>query len=187
MPFDQSYKPGPKPFDFDINQISYSPQRAKNVGFSESYYNVNQAIVALKSSKIANAASIAELKDGKLGAPIGTTSYDAITNVVKPSQKPAVYNTLNDGVNALKAKQIDGLVVDLPTAFYITAAQVPGSKIVGQLQATGPQEYFGMVFQKGSSLIPCVNKALAALRSNGTLAKIQQEWLANKASAPVLK
>jgi polar amino acid transport system substrate-binding protein len=187
VPFNNSFKPGPKNFDFDINQISYSDARAQAVDFSESYYDVNQAVVALNSSKIANAKSIADLKDAKLGAPVGTTSYAYIVDNVKPSQQPGVYDTLNDGVSALKAKQIDGLVVDLPTAFFITAAQVENSKIVGQFPAVGEQERFGMVFEKGSTLDDCVNNALATLKNSGRLDEIQQEWLSDKASAPVLE
>jgi polar amino acid transport system substrate-binding protein len=187
VPFNNSFKPGPKNFDFDINQISYSDERAQAVDFSDSYYDVNQAVVALNSSKIANAKSIADLKDAKLGAPVGTTSYQYVVDNVKPSQQPGVYDTLNDGVSALKAKQIDGLVVDLPTAFFITAAQVENSKIVGQFPAVGEQERFGMVFERGSSLDDCVNEALATLKDDGRLDEIQQEWLSDKASAPVLE
>ncbi len=186
VPFNQSFRPGPKDFDFDINQISFTPKRAETVSFSDSYYDVNQAVVALESSKIAAASSVAGLKDAKLGAPIGTTSYDYIVDNVEPKAKPAVFDTLNDGVAALKAKQIDGLVVDLPTAFFITAAQVENSKIVGQFPAVGQQEHFGMVFEKGTSLVRCVNRALAALKVDGTLQRIQHKWLAAKASAPVL-
>jgi polar amino acid transport system substrate-binding protein len=187
VPFSQSFRPGPKSFDFDINQISYSDKRAQAVSFSDSYYDVNQAVVALDSSPIADATSLADLKDAKLGAPVGTTSYDYIVDNLQPSQDPAVYDTLNDGVSALKAKQIDGLVVDLPTAFFITAAQVENSKIVGQFPSVGEQEYFGMVFEKDNPLVDCVNEALAALRDDGTLDQIQQEWLSDKASAPVLQ
>ena len=186
VPFNNSFKPGPKNFDFDINQISYSDERAQAVDFSDSYYDVNQSVVALNSSKIANAKSIADLKDAKLGAPVGTTSYQYIVDNVKPSQQPGVYDTNNDAISALKAKQIDGLVVDLPTAFFITAAQIENSKIVGQFPAAGEQERFGMVFEKGSSLVDCVNEALAALKDDGKLEEIQQEWLSDKASAPVL-
>ena len=186
VPFNNSFKPGPKNFDFDINQISYSDERAQAVDCSDSYYDVNQAVVALNGSKIANAKSIADLKDAKLGAPVGTTSYQYIVDNVKPSQQPSVYDTNNDAISALKAKQIDGLVVDLPTAFYITAAQVENSKIVGQFPAAGEQERFGMVFEKDSSLVDCVNDALSALKDDGRLDEIQQEWLSDKASAPVL-
>lgn len=187
VPFNNSFKPGAKDFDFDVNQISYSDERAKSVDFSESYYDVNQAVVALNSSKIANARTIADLADAKLGAPVGTTSYQYIVDNVEPSKAPSVYDTLNDGVSALKAKQIDGLVVDLPTAFFITAAQVENSKIVGQFPAVGEQERFGLVFEKGNPLVACVNEALQALKDDGTLASIQQEWLSDKASAPVLQ
>jgi polar amino acid transport system substrate-binding protein len=187
VPFDQSFKPGPKNFDFDINQVSYAPKRAQAVDFSDSYYDVNQAVVTLKGSKIADATSIADLADAKLGAPVGTTSYDYIVQNVKPSKKPSVYNTLNDTIAGLKAKQVDGIVVDLPTAFFVTAVQVPNGKIVGQFPAVGQQEYFGLVLAKDSPLTSCVNDALGKLRDDGTLDSLQQEWLSDKASAPVLK
>jgi polar amino acid transport system substrate-binding protein len=187
VPFNNSFKPGPKNFDFDINQISYSDERAQAVDFSESYYDVNQSVVALNSSPIANAKSIDELKDAKLGATVGTTSYQYVVDNVKPSQQPSVYDTNNDAISALKAKQVDGIVVDLPTAFFITAAQVENSKIVGQFPSVGEQERFGMVFEKGSTLDNCVNNALATLKNSGRLDEIQQEWLSDKASAPVLE
>ena len=187
VPFNNSFKPGPKDFDFDINQISYTPKRAEAVDFSDSYYDVNQSVVALKDSKIANATTLADLKDATLGAPVGTTSYDYITENIQPSSQPQVYDTLDAGVAALKAKQIDGLVVDLPTAFFITAVQVPNGKIVGQFPTIGSQEYFGMVLAKDSPLTECVNEGLAHLKDSGELAQIQQTWLSDKASAPVLQ
>jgi len=185
--FDQSFAPGPKNFDFGLQQVSYKPKRAEAVDFSDSYYDVSQAVVALKSSKIAKAASIADLADAKLGAPVGTTSYDYIVQNVKPSQEPSVYSSLADAVAGLKAKQVDGIVVDLPTAFFVTAVQVPNAKIVGQFPAVGEQEYFGLVLAKDSPLTSCVNEAVAALRDDGTLDSLQQEWLSDKASAPVLE
>jgi len=187
VPFNNSFKPGPKDFDVDINQISYTPNRAEAVDFSDSYYDVNQSVVALKDSSIANATSLADLKDATLGAPVGTTSYDYITQNIQPSKQPQVYDTLDAGVAALKAHQIDGLVVDLPTAFYITAVQVPNGEIVGQFPTVGSQEYFGMVLQKDSPLTQCVNQTLDALKSDGTLAQIQKTWLSDKVSAPVLQ
>ena len=185
--FDQSFAPGPKSFDFGLQQISYKPKRAEAVDFSDSYYDVSQAVVAFKNSKIADAASIADLVDAKLGAPVGTTSYDYIVQNVKPSQEPSVYNSLADAVAGLKAKQVDGIVVDLPTAFFVTAAQVPNSKIVGQFPAVGEQEYLGLVLAKDSPLTDCVNQALAKLRDDGTLDSLQQEWLSDKAGVPVLE
>ena len=187
VPFDQSFRPGPKDFDFDLNQISYTPKRAEAVDFSDSYYDVNQAVVALKTSPIADATTIAELKDAELGAPVGTTSYDYIVQNVQPNADPKVYSTLNDAVQGLKVGQVDGIVVDLPTAFFITAVQVPKGTIVGQFPAVGEQEYFGLVLEKDSPLTECVNRAIAALRENGTLDSLQQEWLSDKASAPVLE
>lgn len=187
VPFDNAFRPGPKDFDFDINQISYSDERAQAVDFSDSYYDVNQALVALQANEVADAQSIADLKDAKLGAPVGTTSYQYIVDNIEPSSQPSVYNTLNDAISAVKAKQIDGVVVDLPTAFFITAVQLENSTIVGQFPAVGEQEYFAMAFEQDSPLVDCVNAALARLKDSGRLAEIQQEWLSDKADAPVLE
>lgn len=186
-PFNRAIAPGRKQFDFAINQISYTPARAKALAFSNSYYNVNQSIVGLRGKAISSVRSISGLKRYKLGAQLGTTSYQFIANRIKPSQQPAVYDTNDAAVAALRSGQIDGLVVDLPTAFYVTAVQVPNGKIIGQFAAAGNQERFGMVFQKGNPLVGCVNKALTRLRRAGTLQKIQQTWLAKVTGAPVLK
>jgi polar amino acid transport system substrate-binding protein len=185
VPFVKSYAPGKKNFDFDITQISYTPQRAKVVSFSSSYYDVNQAIVVRNGTPIAKAKSIKALKPFTLGAQIGTTSYQFIKSVIKPANVK-VYGTNDRAVFALKDKLIDGIVVDLPTAFYVTAVQVPNSKILGQFaRKTG--EHFGMVFQKGNPLVACVNKALAVMKANGTLKKINDTWLSKVVSVPVLK
>ncbi|MGZ8705943.1 MAG: ABC transporter substrate-binding protein [Gaiellaceae bacterium] len=185
VPFNTSFAPGPKKFDFDINQISYVPARANAVDFSDSYYDVNQALVVVKGTSIAAATSVATLKSYKFGVQLGTTSYDYIVNNIKPSKKPAVFGTNDAAVAALKNKQIDGLVVDLPTAFYVTAVQVPKGKILGQFPTVGTPEHFGMVFEKGNSLVSCVNDALAQLRGDGTLKSLETKWL--QADAPVLK
>jgi len=186
VPFNKSFAPGPKSFDFDINQISYTPARAKVVTFSSSYYDVNQAVVVLKGTKIATARTVAGLRGFKLGAQLGTTSYTYIKDKIKPSQQAAVYPQNAAAIQALKNKQIDGLVVDLPTAFYITAAQVPNSKVLGQFPAAPGGEHFGMVFARGNPLAACVNRALASLKANGQLAGIRQQWLAKATGAPVL-
>jgi len=186
VPFNTSFAPGPKKFDFDINQISFKPVRAKAVDFSDSYYDVNQALVVVNGTPVANAKSIAALKPYKFGAQLGTTSYDFINDNIKPSKQPAVFDSNDAAVQALKNKQIDGLVVDLPTAFFVTAAQVENSKILGQFPSL-TQEHFGMVFTKGNSLVSCVNNALAELKADGTLQDIQDQWLSKAAGAPVLK
>jgi polar amino acid transport system substrate-binding protein len=186
VPFNTSFAPGPKKFDFDINEISYTPARAEVAAFSDSYYNVNQAVVAKRGTKIAQAQSSADLQQYKLGAQIGTTSYQYIKEFIKPSKQPAVFDTNDAAVAALKNGQIDGLVVDLPTAFYVTAAQVPNSKIVGQFPTGNAGERFGMVFQKGNTLVGCVNHALNELKYDGTLQKIQEKWLAKVGGAPIL-
>ena len=178
VPFNKSYAPGDKDFDFDINQISITPKRQKVVDFSNGYYTVNQAVVALEDSPIADATTIAELQAAKLGAQVGTTSLDFITDVVQPADQPYVYNDTNDAKSALNNGQIDGIVVDLPTAYYITAAEIDGSKIVGQFPAQDGGEQFGLLFAKGNPLVSCVNSALDELAASGELQAIQDEWLA---------
>jgi polar amino acid transport system substrate-binding protein len=187
VPFNTSFAPGTKNFDFDINQISFTPARAKVVDFSDSYYDVNQSVVVNKGTQIAKVTTVAGLAPYELGAQLGTTSYEFIKNDIKPSKQPSVFPTNAGAVQALKNKQIDGLVVDLPTAFYVTAVQVPNSKVLGQFPAKPGGEHFGMVFQKGNSLVTCVNKALSKLRSDGTLKQLQEQWLAKATGAPTLK
>lgn len=187
VPFNNVVAPGCRNFDFDINEFSITPERAKVIDFSTGYYDVTQAVITVAGSKIANAKSIADLKGAKLGAQVGTTSYATITDVIKPTQDAAVFDTNDVAKQALANGQIDGLVVDLPTAFYITAVDLENGKIVGQFPAKKGGEQFGLVLSKGSALTAEVSKAVDTLRANGTLAKIEDQWLAAGASAPVLK
>jgi len=184
VPFNSSYAPGPKNFDFDINQISITPAREKAVSFSKPYYVAPQAVVIGKGSDL-KVSSLADLKDATIGVQIGTTSLDAVNEVVKPSTQPKVFNDSNDVVTALKQNQVDAIVVDLPTAFYLTAAQVPGSKIVGQFSAPGGDS-FGLLLAKDSKLTPCVDKAIAELDSSGELKQITDRWMGKAAGAPEL-
>jgi polar amino acid transport system substrate-binding protein len=188
VPFNSAFAPGAKDFDFDINQVSVNADRKKPVDFSPGYYDVRQAIVARKGSKIYDATSIADLKGAKLGAQVGTTSLDFITGTVRPSSQPAVYQRNDLAVAALKNGQVDGIVVDLPTAFYITGAEVTDAKVVGQFDnAGGTPEQFGLVLDKGSKLTSCVSQAVTALRTDGTLAALEKQWLSDAVDAPVLK
>jgi polar amino acid transport system substrate-binding protein len=185
--FNKSFAPGPKDFDFVLQQISFAPERTDGVDFSESYYEVNQALVSVQGSSIEDATSVAELKDARLGAPIGTTSLTYVEENIQPNQAPAVYDDLAAAVQDLKNGQVDGIVVDLPTAFFVTAVQIPKGVIVGQFPTVGSQEYFAMAFEKGSPLVTCVNLALQEMKEDGTLDDIRQEWLADKADAPVIE
>jgi polar amino acid transport system substrate-binding protein len=186
-PFNASYQPGAKDFDFDINEISITAKRAEAVTFSDGYYSAAQSIITLKDSPYANATSLADFADATLGAQIGTTSLDAITNTIKTKAQPQVFDDTNIAKNALLNGQVDGIVVDLPTAFYITAVQIPKATIVGQFQpVTGQQEEFGLLFEKGNPLVTCANQALAALKSDGTLAAIEKQWLSDAVDAPRL-
>jgi polar amino acid transport system substrate-binding protein len=185
--FTQSFSPGPKNFDFYLAQVSYKPIRTKFADLSGSYYNENQALVALKGKPIDSATSVADLKPYKLGAQVGTTGYDTITQDIKPSQSPSVFTTTNDALSALKNGQIDGLVVDYPTAYYMAVVQLSNGDLVGQFPSPPGGEHFSLVLDKDSPLTSCVNKALDVLRSNGTLAGIQQRWLSNLEHAPVFK
>jgi polar amino acid transport system substrate-binding protein len=186
VPFNASYAPGKKKFDFDVNQISISPARAKHVDFSKPYYTAQQAVVALKKSSAANATSLADLKGAKLGVQIGTTSLDATTASIQPSSQPRVYNDSNDVVRALKGGQIDAVVVDVPTAFYLTGAQVPQAKIVGQFSAPGGDTW-GALLEKDSKLTPCVSQAVDKLSASGELKQLETKWMGAAAGAPELR
>jgi polar amino acid transport system substrate-binding protein len=185
-PFNTVIAPGEKQFDFDINQVSITEERRQAVDFSSGYYDVNQAIITIKGSKIDGAKLLTDLKDAKLGAQVGTTSYETIVNVIQPNQDPAAFDSNDIAKQALANGQIDGLVVDLPTAFYITAVELEDGLIVGQFSTDGGGEQFGLVLNKGSSLTQCVSAAVDTLRANGTLADIQQQWLADVTNAPFL-
>ncbi|MCX4557108.1 MULTISPECIES: ABC transporter substrate-binding protein [Streptomyces] len=188
VPFSKAFAPGEKTFDFDINQVSISDERKKAVDFSSGYYDVRQAVIALKDSKAAKAKSIADLKGVKLGAQVGTTSLNYINDVVKPTEEPAAYAKNDQAKSALKNGQVDAIVVDLPTAFYITAAEVTDARIVGQFENQGgTPEQFGLVLDKGSALTSCVTDAVDALREDGTLAAVEKQWLSDAVDAPVLK
>ena len=183
--FDSAVTPGEKNFDFNLQQFSITPERAGAVDFSSPYYTAPQAIVSFKGSKIDGKTSLADLKGAKLGAAVGTTSLDAIESQI--GSKPQVFNDNAAGVSALKNKQIDGLVVDLPTAFYLSGVEVPNGIIVGQLPSTGSGDQFGLLLTKGSKLTSCVSGAVDAITADGTLAAITDKWLATDAGAPVLK
>jgi len=188
VPFNTSYKPGVKDFDFDINQISITSARAEVVDFSDGYYEAAQAVIALEDSPIAGATSVAELADYNLGAQTGTTSLTAIRDVIQPANDPAVFEDTSAAKQALLNGQVDGILADLPTAFYITAVEIPQATLIGQFQPeVGQQEEFGMLFEKGSELVPCVNEALATLRDDGTLDQIEQEWLSDVVDVPELQ
>ena len=188
VPFNNSFKPGDKDFDFDINQISVTEERDRAVDFSDSYYEVNQALVAREGTPVTESTSAADLKGVQLGAQVGTTSLTYIQETIQPDQEPRVYDTSNDVVAALNGGQLDGIVVDLPTAFFLTGSgEVKEGVVVGQFPSTGGQEHFGMLFEEGNPLRDCVNEALDALKADGTLEEIQQQWLSEKTSAPVLE
>jgi polar amino acid transport system substrate-binding protein len=186
VPFSNSFRPGDKPFDFYLTQVSYTPERARAVDFSNSYYFVNQSVVGRKGQPIAKVKSVAGLRPYKLGAQVGTTSYQYIRRFIRPSSSPLVYDTNDAAVQALKNGQIDGIVVDLPTAFYVTAVQVDDGVIVGKLPTRGTKERFGMVFEKGNTLRRCVNRALNRLWLNGTIRRLQTTYLA-RAGAPDIR
>ena len=186
--FDSAVTPGEKNFDFNLQQFSISPEREKTVSFSTPYYSTNQAVVGLAGSAAAGAKTIADLKDVKFGAQSGTTSLDFITNVLKPDAEPFAYDDNAGAKAALEANQIDAIVVDLPTAFYIAAVEIEGASVIGQFaaDAAGTSDQFGLVFDLENPLVSCVNTALATLKDNGTLAAIEKTWLADKTNAPVI-
>jgi polar amino acid transport system substrate-binding protein len=187
VPFNNVIQPGPKTFDFDVNQVSYSSERAQAVDLSDGYFDDNQAVVAFKDKPIAKATSVADLKAYRLGAQVGTTSYAYITGNIKPTAQSRVYNTNDAAIKGLQARQIDGIVVDLGTAFYMRDAQLTNGTIVGSLPTVGAQEHFSAVLNKGSPLTACVNVAIGALKADGTLDALRKQWIESKGSVPVLQ
>jgi polar amino acid transport system substrate-binding protein len=185
--FDQIIAPGAKSFDFAINQVSISPERAENLDFSSSYYDTAQAVVTVEGSPVAGASSLADLKDAKIGAMVGTTSLTVAQESIEPTTDVQVFNDNDQVKQALQSGLVDAIVVDLPTALYITAAELDGGVLVGQLPAGDDPDQFGLVLDKGSALTQPVTEAVDALREDGTLADLEAEWLTDAAGAPVLK
>jgi polar amino acid transport system substrate-binding protein len=183
--FNAAIAPGPKDFDFDVNQISITPVREKAVDFSAPYYVANQAVLALKDSEAANATTIEELKGAKIGVQIGTTSLEAVEEVIDPDSKPQVFDGSTEVVQALKNKQIDAIVVDLPTALYLTAVEVPEATVVGQFSAPGGDEW-GALLAKDSPLTACVSQAVEEMQESGELAQLNKRWMSQAAGAPEL-
>jgi polar amino acid transport system substrate-binding protein len=187
VPFDAAVQPGPKDFDAALNQFSITPERRNAVDFSSPYYDVRQAVVTLESSPAATADSLEGLRGVRLGAQVGTTSLRAVEETISPESAPAVFGSNDDAKLALANGQVDAIVVDLPTAFYLTSAELDGGVILGQLPALDAQpEQFGMVLDLGSPLTGCVSGAVDALREDGTLDRLEQQWLADVAGAPEL-
>ena len=184
--FNSSFAPGPKDFDFDLNEISITPKRAEQVDFSIPYYEAEQAVVALKDSDAAAATSLADLADADIGVQIGTTSLDAVNASIQPSQAPQVFDTSNDVVSALKSGQVDVVVVDVPTAFYLTAVQVPQAAVIGQFAAPGGDTW-GALLEKDSPLTDCVSQAIQNLIDSGELPAIEKQWMSQATKAPVLE
>jgi polar amino acid transport system substrate-binding protein len=181
VPFNKSYAPGPKDFDFDINQISVTPEREQVVTFSDSYYDVSQALIVNDGTPIASATSVSDLQGYKFGAQIGTTSLQFITEVIQPTQQSQVFDTTSDALTALKNGQIDGTVLDLPTASYSAGK---GQTVLGQFASTG--EHFGLLFQKDNPLVTCVNTALADMRTSGVLDDLETKYLADYLDVPTI-
>ena len=186
--FDEAIQPGAKNFDFNLQQYSITEERKATVSFSDPYYSTNQAVVGFADSPVASATKVSELKDLKFGAQSGTTSLDFINNVIMPTNEPFVYDDNAGAKAALEAKQIDAIVVDLPTAFYISAVEIEGSKVIGQfpLSDAVAADNFGLLFDKDNKLVDCVNTALGTLKESGKLAEIEKTWLADKTNAPVI-
>jgi polar amino acid transport system substrate-binding protein len=184
-PFNNSYAPGPKKFDFDINEISFTPARATAVTFSKSYYDVDQALIALKGTPIVTKHSPSDLPGYVYGDQIGTTSLAFINSAIKPTARPKVFQTLNDAKQALQTHQIAALVADTPTAQFISSSEIKGSVVVGQFPSSG--EHFGLVFAKGNPLVTCVNQALDTMKSDGTFDQLEKKWLKVYTTIPSLQ
>ena len=183
-PFNKSYAPGSKDYDFDINQITITPEREEAVDFSDGYFDNAQGVLVLKDSPFADAQSISDLKDARLGAQVGTTSLEFINEKIQPSEDPKVYDSTNDARSAMQSGQIDALVTDLPTTVYLRDFEIDNSVVVGQYPRN---EQFGMLFEQGNPLVGCVNQVLAKMKEDGTLRELEEKYLQQYLSVPILE
>jgi polar amino acid transport system substrate-binding protein len=183
-PFNKSYAPGSKDYDFDINEITITPERERAVDFSDGYFDDAQGVLTLKDSAFADAKTISDLKDAKFGAQVGTTSLDFINETVQPSEEPKIFETTNDAKSALESGQIDALVTDLVTTVYLRDFVIDNSVVVGQYPRN---EQFGMLFEQGNPLVGCVNQVLGQMKEDGTLRKLKEKYLQQYLSVPTLK
>ena len=185
--FDAAIAPGPKTFDFNIQQYTITDERKENVDFSSPYYAASQAVVSIEGSAAEGVTTLDGLKDLVLGAMVGSTSAQTIDEVVAPTTPAQLYNSNEDAKAALEAGQIDGLVLDLPTAYYATGVYIENSFIVGELPTAGIPDEWGLVLAKDSPLTADVTAAVDALRENGTLEAITDEWLGEGAGVTKLQ
>jgi len=184
--FDEVIAPGEKDWDFNIQQYSITADRDEVVDFSDGYYEVQQAIIGRADGPAASATSIADLKGLRIGAAIGTTSLDYAESVIAPDEQVQVYDDNAAAKAAFDANQVDAIVFDVPTAYYITAVEITDASIIGILPPGDAPEELGMLFEDGNPLVECVNAALATLRDNGTLDALAEEWLSQGGSIPTL-
>ena len=185
--FEEAIQPGPKSFDFNLQQYSITEERKASVDFSSPYYYTAQTVITVAGSAAEGVTDLADLKDLLVGAQTGTTSLKAIEEIIQPNGGAQVFNSNDDAKAALANGQVDAIVVDLPTAFYLTAVELDGGIILGQLDGAEAGDSFGLVLDKDSPLTEAVTAAVDALRESGKLAEIEQEWLADYVGAPVLK
>jgi len=186
--FDEAVQPGAKNFDFNLQQYSITEERKQTVSFSDPYYSTNQAIVGYADSAAVGATTVEALKELKFGVQSGTTSLQFLVDNIAPTTEPYVYDDNVAAKAALEAKQIDAIVVDLPTALYISAVEIEGSTVIGQFPASDGMapDQFGLVFDLDNPLVDCVNVALQSIKDSGELATIEQTWLSENISAPVI-
>jgi polar amino acid transport system substrate-binding protein len=183
-PFNKSYAPGSKDYDFAIIQISVTPEREEAVDFSNSYFNNQQGVLVMKDSPVADATSIDDLKSAQLGAQVGTTSLAFINETIQPESEPKIFDTTNDVKSALESGQIDALVTDLVTTVYLRDIEIPGTEVIGQYETNEP---FGMLFEEGNPMVDCVNQVLAEIKEDGTLDQLQEKWLQDYLGVPTLE
>jgi polar amino acid transport system substrate-binding protein len=183
-PFNKSYAPGSKDYDFDINQISITPERQEAVDFSDGYFQNNQGILASNDSAIADATTLEDLKEFRLGAQVGTTGLAFINTVIQPNEGAQVFDTTNDAKSALQSGQLDALVTDVVTTVYLRDFEIDGTEVIGQYPS---EEQFGMLFEKGNPLVDCVNQVLGEIRDDGTLDQLQEQWLQDYLGVPTIE
>ena len=185
--FTLAFQPGPKDFDVHLAQVTVRPDRAENVDFSEPYFDLSQALVAVEGNDITSVTSIEEVKGFDLGVAVGTTALQYVEEQIQPDSEPQVFNNNADAVQALQNGQIDGLIVDIGSSFYVSGVQVDGGVIVGQFPTSEQDERVAFVLEKDSPLTACISEAVLAIKESGELQEIYDALITDAEGVPVIE
>ena len=186
--FDEAIQPGAKNFDVNMQQYSITPERDQVVDFSAPYFTAPVAVL-VSAGAAETAPTLDALRSLQWGAVGSTTAVPKLASVIQPEKDPLLYGDNADVNAAMIANQIDAALFDLPTALFLSAVMIEGSKVIGQFapdQSDNPDR-FGMLMEEGNPLKPCIDEALATLTASGELAAIEAQWLQDTTGVPLIE